>query len=407
MIIDIKIPSPGESVSEVQLAEWLVLDGDVVEKDVEIVLIDSDKASFAISAEESGQLKQLAKAGDTLKVGQIIAHIDTSIVHSPQSTVSSPQTKPKDSELSSHNHRISSVAKRMITELNLNADEIFSNIKKDKITKKDINEFIKSPNHQITKLPNHKITKLPNYQIREAVREKMSTLRLKLSQRLVAVKNETAMLTTFNEVNMSAILSFRDKYKEHQSKLPTPNSQIPTKLGMTSFFAKASAVALQEFPIVNAMIDGDEIVYYKFVDLGIAVSTTKGLIVPVIRNAHTMTLTEIELKIDELAEKTRNNRISLDEITGGTFTITNGGIFGSLLSTPILNPPQSAILGMHNIVERPIAMNSKVEIAPMMFVAMSYDHRLIDGKDSVSFLVRIKHLLENPFEKLITSDEFS
>ena len=228
----------------------------------------------------------------------------------------------------------------------------------------------------------------------------MSTLRLKLSQRLVAVKNETAMLTTFNEVNMGEVIKIRNKYKE------TFKLKYGVSLGMTSFFAKASAIALQEFPVVNAMIDGDEIVYNKFVDLGIAVSSPKGLIVPIIRNAQSLTLTQTELKINELAEKTRNNRISIEELTGGTFTITNGGIFGSLLSTPILNPPQSAILGMHNIVERPIAVKGKVEIAPMMYVAMSYDHRIIDGKDSVTFLLRIKQLLENPLDNLIGMDEF-
>lgn len=227
----------------------------------------------------------------------------------------------------------------------------------------------------------------------------MSTLRIKLSQRLVAVKNETAMLTTFNEVNMSGIIKIRNQYKESFKQ------KYGVTLGMTSFFAKASAIALDEFPIVNTMIDGDEIVYNKFVDLGIAVSSPKGLIVPIIRDAQSMSLTQIELKISELAEKTRKNRITIDELTGGTFTITNGGVFGSLLSTPILNPPQSAILGMHNIVERPVAIAGKVEIQPMMYVALSYDHRLIDGKDSVTFLVRVKQLLENPYEKLLKEEE--
>ena len=227
----------------------------------------------------------------------------------------------------------------------------------------------------------------------------MSTLRIKLSQRFVAVKNETAMLTTFNEVNMSAIIKIRNQYKEAFKQ------KYGTTLGMTSFFAKACAIALEEFPIVNAMIDGDEIVYNKFVDLGIAVSSPKGLIVPIVRDAQTLSLTQIELKISELAEKTRKNRITIDELTGGTFTITNGGVFGSLFSTPILNPPQSAILGMHNIVERPVAVAGKVEIQPMMYVALSYDHRLIDGKDSVTFLVRVKELLENPYEKILKEEE--
>jgi 2-oxoglutarate dehydrogenase E2 component (dihydrolipoamide succinyltransferase) len=414
MIIEIKVPSPGESITEVQLAEWLVEDGSNVEKDAELVMIDSDKASFAIYVEESGQVKQLAKAGDTLKVGQVICKIDTSKVHSPQSTVHKEKSEVRDqkSEVRSpksevriqNSFRISPLAKRMIEENNLNVEDIIKRINKEKISKEDVLEYIEKStvdSHQSTEEQKTNLTTQISRERRETVREKMSTLRIKLSQRLVAVKNETAMLTTFNEVNMSAIIKIRNQYKESFKQ------KHGVTLGMTSFFAKACAISLEEFPIVNAMIDGDEIVYNKFVDMGIAVSSPKGLIVPIIRDAQSLTLTQIELKLSELAEKTRKNRITIDELTGGTFTITNGGVFGSLLSTPILNPPQSAILGMHNIIERPVAFAGKIEIQPMMYVALSYDHRLIDGKDSVTFLVRVKELLENPNEKLIIHDEFS
>ena len=395
MIIDIKVPSPGESITEVQLAEWLVEDGGSVEKDAELVMIDSDKASFAIYAEESGQVKQLAKAGDILKVGQVVCQIDTDIksqkskVKSQNLDVKSVSKTEQTAVNKEQDFRISPLAKRIIEENKLNAEAIAVSMKKDKISKEDVLEYLEKSKVKTSEVKDG----------RETIREKMSTLRIKLSQRLVAVKNETAMLTTFNEVNMSAIIRIRNQYKEAFKQ------KYGTSLGMTTFFAKACAIALEEFPVVNAMIDGDEIVYNKFVDLGIAVSSPKGLIVPVVRDAQTLSLTQIELKISELADKTRRNRITIDELTGGTFTITNGGVFGSLLSTPILNPPQSAILGMHNIVERPMAVAGKVEILPMMYVALSYDHRLIDGKDSVTFLVRVKQLLENPYEKILKEDE--
>lgn len=409
MIIDIKVPSPGESVTEVQLAEWLVLDGDVVEKDAEIVMIDSDKASFAIYAEESGKVQFMAKAGDTLKVGQVVCKIDTSAegikrsaVGSQQPATSNQQSTVSDKQsiaLKQSGVKISPLAKRMIEELKLDVDAIIKTVKKEKISKGDVEGYllVRSPKTEVGSQQSAVGSK--SIDPRGQVRERMSLLRLKLSQRLVAVKNETAMLTTFNEVNMSSIIKIRNQYKEAYKQ------KYGTSLGMTSFFAKACAIALEEFPIVNAMIDGEDIVQNKFVDIGIAVSSPKGLIVPIVRDAQKMSLTEIELKISELADKTRKNRITIEELTGGTFTITNGGVFGSLLSTPIINPPQSAILGMHNIVERPIALAGKVEIQPMMYVALSYDHRLIDGKDSVSFLVKIKQLLENPFDHILNEEE--
>lgn len=415
MIIEVKVPSPGESISEVQLATWLVKDGEFVEKDVEIAEIDSDKATLTINAAESGVIKLLAEAGDTLKVGSVVARIDSSAVrpegslaHTPAQTDSPALEKPKEQPVQKSeekaspvasgqaeasmpeknteaaNMHISPLARRIMHEKNVSAKDIEEYIKRLRIGKDDIDEVAQA-----------KGKPMPSASVgwggtRDSERKKMSALRQKLAQRLVSVKNETAMLTTFNEVNMSRIMEIRSQYKEQFKQ------KHGISLGFMSLFTKAITIALGQFPQVNSMIDGDELVTYNYADIGIAVSAPKGLVVPVVRNAERLSLAEIELKIKELATKARDNKITLDDMTGGTFTITNGGVFGSMLSTPIINPPQSAILGMHNIIERPIALNGQVVIAPMMYVALSYDHRVIDGKESVSFLVKVKELLENP-----------
>jgi 2-oxoglutarate dehydrogenase E2 component (dihydrolipoamide succinyltransferase) len=415
MIVEVKVPSPGESISEVQLATWLVSDGDFVEKDVEIAEIDSDKATLTITAAESGLIKLLAEAGDTLKVGSVVATIDASserpegkgkaapaVVKTPvvenqekQITKTSkekegvstdtPTAMPateKDGETS--NLHISPLARRIMIEKNVSDQDVEDYIRRLRIGKNDIEEVARG----MSKPPSPDVVGWGGN--RDVERKKMSALRQKLAQRLVTVKNETAMLTTFNEVNMSRIMAIR---KEYNDKFKQKHG---VSLGFMSLFTKAITIALGQFPQVNSMIDGDELIFYNYADIGIAVSAPKGLVVPVVRNAESLSLAEIELKIKELATKARDNKITLDEMTGGTFTITNGGVFGSMLSTPILNPPQSAILGMHNIIERPIALNGQVVIAPMMYVALSYDHRVIDGKESVSFLVKVKELLENP-----------
>ncbi len=413
MIIEVKVPSPGESISEVQLATWLVKEGDFVEKDTEIAEIDSDKATLTINAAESGVIKLLAEAGDTLKVGSVVAKIDASAARpkgaaapakveapaaekpkeqstdKPKEEVSSPAAGPagapkQENEPEATNLHISPLARRIMQEKNVSAKDIEEYIKRLRIGKDDIAEVALA-----------KGKPMPSASVgwggtRDSERKKMSALRQKLAQRLVSVKNETAMLTTFNEVNMSRIMEIRSQYKEQFKQ------KHDVSLGFMSLFTKAITIALGQFPQVNSMIDGDELITYNYADIGIAVSAPKGLVVPVVRNAENLSLAGIELKIKELATKARDNKITLDDMTGGTFTITNGGVFGSMLSTPIINPPQSAILGMHNIIERPIALNGQVVIAPMMYVALSYDHRVIDGKESVSFLVKVKELLENP-----------
>ncbi|MDY0102388.1 MAG: 2-oxoglutarate dehydrogenase complex dihydrolipoyllysine-residue succinyltransferase [Lentimicrobium sp.] len=415
MIIEVKVPSPGESISEVQLATWLVSDGDFVEKDAEIAEIDSDKATLTVNAAESGVIKLLAEAGDTLKVGSVVARIDASAARpkgaaapvpakaespAPEKPTEQPKNKPEEksgpsasgqadatepgNDTEAANMHISPLARRIMLEKNVSAKDIEEYIKRIRIGKGDIEEVAQAKGKPI-----------PSASVgwggsRDTERKKMSALRQKLAQRLVTVKNETAMLTTFNEVNMSRIMAIRKEYNEKFKQ------KHGVSLGFMSLFTKAITIALGQYPQVNSMIDGDEMITYNYADIGIAVSAPKGLVVPVVRNAESLSLAEIELKIKELATKARDNRITLDEMTGGTFTITNGGVFGSMLSTPILNPPQSAILGMHNIIERPIALNGQVVIAPMMYVALSYDHRVIDGKESVSFLVKVKELLENP-----------
>ena len=387
MLLEMKVPSPGESISEVEIAQWLVEDGDYVEKDQEIAEVDSDKATLALPAEESGTIKLVAEEGDTVAVGQVVCIIDTDGVGEakPSSTLqeASPQvsahaqvTKPVDA-------KATPLAKAIISQNDLSAKDVKGSGEGGKILKEDVIEAMASVK-----------TDGP----RGTERKKMSMLRRKVAQRLVSVKNDTAMLTTFNEVDMSAIFAIRKEYKE------VFKEKYGVGLGFMSFFTKAITTALKEFPDVNAQIDGKEVIYHNYADISIAVSAPKGLMVPVIRNAELMNFKEVESEVKRLAIRARDGKITPDEMLGGTFTITNGGVFGSMLSTPIINPPQSAILGMHNIVKRPMAVNGKVEIRPIMYVALSYDHRIIDGRESVGFLVRVKECLEDPTTHLLGGD---
>lgn len=386
MLLEMKVPSPGESISEVEIAQWLVEDGDYVEKDQEIAEVDSDKATLALPAEESGTIKLVAEEGDTVAVGQVVCIIDTdgvgqakpSATTEEASPVSSPvqATKPVDA-------KATPLAKAIISQNDLSTKDVKGSGEGGKILKEDVIEAMASVK-----------TDGP----RGTERKKMSMLRRKVAQRLVSVKNDTAMLTTFNEVDMSAIFAIRKKYKEAFKE------KYDVGLGFMSFFTKAITTALKEFPDVNAQIDGKEVIYHNYADISIAVSAPKGLMVPVIRNAELMNFKEVESEVKRLAIRARDGKITPDEMLGGTFTITNGGVFGSMLSTPIINPPQSAILGMHNIVERPVAVNGKVEIRPIMYVALSYDHRIIDGRESVGFLVRVKECLEDPTTHLLGGD---
>lgn len=393
MNIEIKVPSPGESITEVQLASWLIESGDYVEKDQEIAEIDSDKATLSISAEESGTIECLIEAGDVIAVGTIIANINTNgkSKGKPTKKEAVVEIKLTDEELktaeTSGTH-ISPLAQKLMLLENLSEAELLNFFKGVRISRKDVELFLAEKAKLTSK------TNLNKEFSRDTEVKEMSRLRTKLAERLVAVKNETAMLTTFNEVNMTSIMSIRKKFKEQFKE------KHGVGLGFMSFFTKAITEAMADFPSINSMIDGGKIITYKYADVGIAVSAPKGLMVPILRNAEAMSLAEIEQDILRLATKARNNKLSLNEMQGGTFTITNGGVFGSMLSTPIINPPQSAILGMHNIIDRPIAVNGKVEIHPMMYIALSYDHRIIDGKDSVGFLVKVKELLESP-EKML------
>lgn len=413
MKIDVKIPSPGESITQVQIASWLVENNEFVEKDQEITEIDSDKATLTISAEEDGKIEILVEKGETVDVGAVVARIDTS-VKGEKKTISEekeseekksiPQAKelqqeeksnqksiPKKKTKESQLLNVSPLAKKIMEINDVSESELISFFKKFRLSKKDVEYFLEKKD-----AASHTKTNDTDWGgTRDTERVKMSTLRMKLAERLVAVKNETAMLTTFNEIRMTPIMEIRKKYKKAFEE------KHGIGLGFMSFFTKAVAEALRIFPQMNAQIEGNEIVRFKYADIGIAVSAPKGLMVPIIRNAETLGFAEIELKIKELADKARNNKISLEEMQGGTFTITNGGVFGSMLSTPIINPPQSAILGMHNIVERPVAIKGKVEIHPVMYLALSYDHRIIDGKDSVSFLVKIKEMLEDPVKLIL------
>jgi 2-oxoglutarate dehydrogenase E2 component (dihydrolipoamide succinyltransferase) len=384
-----KVPSPGESISEVEIAEWLVKDGDFVEKDQTIAEVDSDKATLDLPAEESGIITLKAEEGDAVAVGQVVCLIDTSAKAPKKNKVKQDDEpveviksieEPKEiiSEDSFAKGTPSPAASKILTEKNIPISSVNGSGRGGRITKDDALKAL-------PKVDLNAIVKDRNIESK-----KLSMLRRKVAQRLVAVKNQTAMLTTFNEVNMTPIFDLRKKFKDEFK------DKHGVGLGFMSFFTKATVQALQEYPDVNSMIDGDQQIKYDFFDISIAVSGPKGLMVPVVRDAQNLTFSGIEKEIKRLAVRARDGEITVDEMTGGTFTITNGGVFGSMLSTPIINPPQSAILGMHNIVERPVAVDGKVEVHPIMYLALSYDHRIIDGKESVGFLVKIKEALENP-----------
>ena len=393
MILEMKIPSPGESISEVEIAQWLVEDGDFVEKDQTIAEVDSDKATLDLPAEESGVITLKADEGDTVAVGQVVCLIDTSAkakkvnkFKEKEKVVEVVKSVEKPIEIVEKTTATgipSPAASKILSEKNIPISSVNGSGRGGRITKEDA----------IKALPTVDLNSIAKD--RKIESKKLSMLRRKVAQRLVAVKNQTAMLTTFNEVNMTPIFEIRKKYKEDFKE------KHGISLGFMSFFTKATVNALKEFPDVNSMIDGDQQIKYDFFDISIAVSGPKGLMVPVVRDAQDLTFSGIEKEIKRLAVKARDGEITVDEMRGGTFTITNGGVFGSMLSTPIINPPQSAILGMHNIVERPIAINGKVEVHPIMYLALSYDHRIIDGKESVGFLVKVKDQLENPIEFLM------
>ena len=399
MILEMKVPSPGESISEVEIAEWLVKDGDYVEKDQTIAEVDSDKATLDLPAEQSGVITLKASEGDAVEVGAVVCLIDTSAKAPKVDHIELPkkveekvvekkavETENKVEQSSFASGTPSPAAAKILSEKNISVSNVSGTGRGGRITKDDA----------LKALPKVDINSI--VKDRKIESKKLSMLRRKVAQRLVAVKNHTAMLTTFNEVNMTPIFELRKKYKEEFKE------KHGAGLGFMSFFTKATVQALHEFPDVNSMIDGDQQIKYDFFDISIAVSGPKGLMVPVVRDAQDLTFSGIEKEIKRLAIRARDGEITVDEMTGGTFTITNGGVFGSMLSTPIINPPQSAILGMHNIIERPIAVNGKVEIHPIMYLALSYDHRIVDGKESVGFLVNIKEALENPIEKLMNED---
>lgn len=421
MILEMKVPSPGESITEVEIADWLVNDGDYVEKDQAIAEVDSDKATLELPAEESGIITLKAEVGDAVAVGEVVCLIDTSAKRPDGGSKGEPADAKKDKETSGKEQNKeasgqkqekenkksgqadegakkasespsskeiyasgvpSPAARKILDEKEIDAKKVKGSGKDGRITKEDAMQATHSMGS-------------PTGGNRGESRSKLSMLRRKVAERLVAAKNETAMLTTFNEVNMSAIFELRNKYKEDFKE------KHGVGLGFMSFFTKAVIRALQQFPAVNSMIDGKEMVTYDFYDISIAVSGPKGLMVPVIRNAENLTFRGIEAEVKRLATRARDGQMTVDEMTGGTFTISNGGVFGSMLSTPIINPPQSGILGMHNIVERPVVRDGAIAIAPVMFLALSYDHRIIDGKESVSFLVAVKEALEAPEELLM------
>jgi len=402
MTLEMKVPSPGESITEVEIATWLVEDGQYVEKDQAIAEIDSDKATLELPAEQSGIITLKAKEGDAIAVGAIVCLIDTSAkkpLESENTEVRSQKSESLPRFIGNRSQNSSAeggrpktkvevkatpVAKEMLDKNQLIAIKIKGSGSNGKITKSDITNYLTSGINTNT------IIGWGGTREQESV--KMSMLRRKIASRLVSVKNEAAMLTTFNEVDMKSLMDLRNKYKEKFKETHGVN------LGFMSFFTKAVTEALHLYPTVNSMIDGENMVSYNYADIGVAVSSPKGLMVPVLRNAEQMSLAEIELEIKRLAIKVRDGKIDIADMEGGTFTITNGGVFGSMLSTPIINPPQSAILGMHNIVDRPVAINGRVEIRPIMYLALSYDHRIIDGKDSVSFLKTVKEMIENPIQ---------
>ncbi|MFL2601965.1 MAG: 2-oxoglutarate dehydrogenase complex dihydrolipoyllysine-residue succinyltransferase [Flavobacteriaceae bacterium] len=398
MIVEMPVPSPGESISEVEIAQWLVKDGDYVEKDQTIAEVDSDKATLDLPAQESGTITLKAEEGDTVLVGNIVCLIDTSGKKTSKKTneentkIEIVKDSKKDTvvniekDITFASGSPSPAARKILDEKGIKSEDVIGSGKNGRISKEDA----------LKALPKVDVDSISKN--RKVESSKMSLLRRKVSQRLVAVKNQTAMLTTFNEVNMTPIFEIRKKYKE------TFKSKHDVSLGFMSFFTKAVVFALKDFPDVHSMIDGDQQIKFDFYDISIAVSGPKGLMVPVVRDAQKLTFSGIEKEIKRLAIKARDGLITVEDMSGGTFTISNGGVFGSMLSTPILNPPQSAILGMHNIIERPIAVEGKVEIHPMMYLALSYDHRIIDGKESVGFLLKIKELLENPAEGLMDND---
>ena len=403
MILEMKVPSPGESIKEVEIATWLVKDGDYVEKDQAIAEVDSDKATLELPAEASGIITLKAEEGDAVAVGAVVCLIDTGAakpesgapavaapVKEEAKAVEAPKVEaPKPAPVAEKTYATqapSPAARKILDEKNIEPSAIVGTGKGGRITKDDAVNAVPSMG-------------TPTGGNRASERVKLSMLRRKVAERLVAAKNETAMLTTFNEVNMTPINLIRNQYKD---EFKAKHNGLG--LGYMSFFTKAVTRALQLYPDVNSMMDGDHKVAFDFADISIAVSGPKGLMVPVVRNAENLTFRGVEAEIKRLALRARDGQITVDDMTGGTFTITNGGVFGSMLSTPIINPPQSGILGMHNIIERPIAVNGKVEIHPMMYVALSYDHRIIDGRESVGFLVAVKEALENPTELLMDNN---
>ena len=413
MSVEIKVPPVGESISEVTLTKWIKKDGEWVDRDEVIAELESEKATFEINAEKAGILHTIAKEDDTLQIGDVVCTIDdtaekpagkteTAKAETPKAETAKPQAKQEPPEVKEpkvitpeenqprkkEDIKASPVAAAILADKKIDVSKVTPTGSHGKIMKHDVLDALANPGRAIGK----------ELFSREEKSQKMSNLRRTISRRLVEAKNSTAMLTTFNEVDMSRIMELRTKNKEGFNKKHGVN------LGFMSFFTKAVCFALQEWPTVNAQIDGENIIYHEYCDISIAVSSPKGLVVPVIRNAESLSMAEIEKEVAQLAAKARDSKLTIEEMTGGTFTITNGGVFGSLMSTPIINIPQSAILGMHNIVERPVAIKGQVVIKPMMYVALSYDHRLIDGRESVSFLVRVKQMLENPEQLLFGKD---
>ena len=396
MILEMKVPSPGESITEVEIAQWLVSDGDYVEKDQAIAEVDSDKATLELPAEVSGTISLKAEEGDAVAVGAVVCHIDTEgeapeggAVASSSSeapNVETPQPALSETTPSYATQTPSPAARKIIAEKGMDAAAIQGTGRGGRITKEDAVKAVPSMGTQ------------PDWGDRNQDRSKLSMLRRKVAERLVAAKNETAMLTTFNEADMAPIFDLRKKHKDAFLE------KHGVKLGFMSFFTKAVVRALKLYPDVNSMMDGDYKIAYDYCDISVAVSGPKGLMVPVVRNAETLSFAGVEQEIGRLAVKAREGKITVDDMTGGTFTISNGGVFGSMLSTPIINPPQSGILGMHNIIERPVAVNGEVVIRPMMYLALSYDHRIIDGRESVGFLVAIKEALEDPLTILMEGD---
>ena len=397
MILEMKVPSPGESITEVEIAQWLVADGDYVEKDQAIAEVDSDKATLELPAEVSGTITLKAEEGDAVEVGAVVCLIDTkgeaeagttttASSATPAAVESAPKTPAPEQTSTYASQTPSPAARKIIAEKGMDAALIQGTGRGGRITKEDAVKAVPSMGTQ------------PDWGDRSQDRSKLSMLRRKVAERLVAAKNETAMLTTFNEADMAPIFDLRKKYKDSFLE------KHGVKLGFMSFFTKAVVRALELYPDVNSMMDGDYKISYEYCDISVAVSGPKGLMVPVVRNAETLSFAGIEQEIGRLAVKARDGKITVDDMTGGTFTISNGGVFGSMLSTPIINPPQSGILGMHNIIERPVAVDGKVVIRPMMYLALSYDHRIIDGRESVGFLVAVKEALEDPLNILMDGD---